>query len=74
MSVGWAGDSRAVLGVCDTRGALAGAAAAGSVDGGAAAATSLASASLSGGSDSYDGFVAPLCAAVPLTEDHKPDK
>ncbi|KAL4422270.1 hypothetical protein ABPG75_008467 [Micractinium tetrahymenae] len=81
VSVAWAGDSRAVLGVVDTRGTLMGAAAAsGSIDGAASAAAaaassaSLASTSLSGLSDSYDGFVTPLCAAVPLTEDHKPDK
>lgn len=84
VSVAWAGDSRAVLGVMDARGTLAGAAAAsqGSVDGAMpasgsvtnASSASLASTSLSGLSDSYDGFVTPLCAAVPLTEDHKPDK
>lgn len=29
----------------------------------------------SSGSGSYDGTLAgPMCAAVPLTEDHKPDK
>ncbi len=81
MSVAWAGDSRAVLGVVDTRGTLAGAASAsGSADDGgatapcASAGASLASTSLGGLSDSCDGFVMPLCAAVPLTEDHKPDK
>lgn len=83
MSVAWAGDSRAVLGVCDTSLGLA-ASACGSLSsadsGSASASASLSSVgssaegSLTGASDSYDGFLQPLCAAVPLTEDHKPDK
>jgi hypothetical protein len=65
VSVAWAGDSRAVLGVCDTSGALL-------------ASSSLSSSGGSSGSlSSYDPTVSaagPVCAAVPLTEDHKPDR
>ena len=65
VSVAWAGDSRAVLGVCDASHSMLGSVLASGESG--AGLASL-------GSGSYDGGVHPLCAAVPLTEDHKPDR
>jgi hypothetical protein len=67
VSVAWAGDSRAVLGVCDTSGALL------------ASSPLSSSGSSSGSLSSYDpsfsaAAAGPVCAAVPLTEDHKPDR
>lgn len=73
VSVAWAGDSRAVLGVCDSRGSLLGSTS-GSLDSESPSPPGSPAAS-SSGSGSYDGTLAgPMCAAVPLTEDHKPDK
>ena len=73
VSVAWAGDSRAVLGVCDAGAMVQPPSAFGSASA-ASASFGSSGGSMSGASDSYDGFVTPLCAAVPLTEDHKPDK
>lgn len=72
LSVAWAGDSRAVLGVCDTKGSLLTSASGSfSVDGECPSPGSPTASS----SGSYDAALAgPMCAAVPLTEDHKPDK
>ncbi|KAI7838644.1 hypothetical protein COHA_007571 [Chlorella ohadii] len=76
VSVAWAGDSRAVLGVCDTTGSLLGSL---SMDGecpSSGSSSSSSSPAASSGSGSYDApmLAGPVCAAVPLTEDHKPDK
>lgn len=72
VSVAWAGDSRAVLGVVDASGSLLGATTSLSSGDGLSGSESpfdLAAASLTGANN-----IVPLCAAVPLTEDHKPDR
>ena len=82
VSVAWAGDSRAVLGVVDTTGALLGSLASqgslssqGSLDDPPPSPGSpAASSSASGPGLPAAGGAPPLCAAVPLTEDHKPDR
>jgi serine/threonine protein phosphatase PrpC len=79
LSVGWAGDSRAVLGVCGGPAPPTGGATA-TLNVAAGPASLLAAAagngSLSSGSSSgsFDLAAAAACAAVPLTQDHKPDR
>lgn len=83
VSVAWAGDSRAVLGVVDTTGSLLGSLASGSA--GSLSSGELPDEPASPGTPASTAFsptsgsnnvlpMMPLCAAVPLTEDHKPDR